>query len=223
MPKKKPAPKAATPREARRDRRRDQSRDEILVAARKVLLEKGIAGTTLEAVAKEIGVTKAALYYYYPSKDALFFELMFAAHFRHANAVHDSVELTDNGGDALRAVIRETVEVYSKHLEDFRLAYLHGQVAAPGAVKLDAAQFARLRPLNDLTYAGTAKRLTKDGKQRPARAGVDPRMMTFLAQMAAVGLLTFKGMVESFGDPLRYSDDELIDSLARIFEAAAAP
>jgi hypothetical protein len=152
----------------------------------------------------------------------LFFELMFGAHLRHANAVHDSVELTDNGADALRAVIRETVKVYSKHLEDFRLAYLHAQIA-PGAVKLDAAQFARLRPLNDLTYAGTASRLIKDGKQRPARARVDPRMMTFLAQLSAIGVLTFKGMVESFGDPLRYSDDELIDGLARIFEAAAKP
>lgn len=223
MPKPKARPKTATPREARRDRRRDQSREEILAAARKVLLDKGIAGTTLDAVAKEIGVSKAALYYYYPSKDALFFELIFAAHSRHASAVHEAVERTEDGSAALRAVIHETVTLYSKHLEDFRLAYLHGQIAGPGAVHLDATQFARLRPLNDLTYGGTAKRLTDDRKRRPSRARVDPRLMTFLAQLAAVGTLTFKGMVESFGDPLRYSDDELIDGLAKIFEAAAAP
>jgi len=30
-------------------------------------------------------------------------------------------------------------------------------------------------------------------------------------------------MVESIGDPLLYSDAQLVDGLARIFEAAAAP
>lgn len=32
-----------------------------------------------------------------------------------------------------------------------------------------------------------------------------------------------KGMVESVGDPLLYSDDELTEGLGRIFEAAAKP
>jgi hypothetical protein len=30
-------------------------------------------------------------------------------------------------------------------------------------------------------------------------------------------------MVEAVGDPLLYSDEQLIDALARVFEAAAAP
>jgi hypothetical protein len=47
--------------------------------------------------------------------------------------------------------------------------------------------------------------------------------MVFLANVAALGILTMKGMVEHLGDPLLYSDEELIDALARIFEAAAAP
>lgn len=32
-----------------------------------------------------------------------------------------------------------------------------------------------------------------------------------------------KGMVEAAGDPLLYSTQQLIDALARVFEAAAAP
>jgi len=38
-----------------------------------------------------------------------------------------------------------------------------------------------------------------------------------------MGMLTMKGMVESVGDPLLYSDEQLIEGFARIFEAAAAP
>lgn len=47
--------------------------------------------------------------------------------------------------------------------------------------------------------------------------------MAFLASLTSIGLLTMKGMIESLGDPLLYTDDQLIEGLARIFEAAAAP
>ena len=55
----------------RRERRRDQVREEILDATRSVLLQRGLTGLTLAAVAKEVQLTKAALYHYYPSKEAL--------------------------------------------------------------------------------------------------------------------------------------------------------
>ncbi len=188
-----------------------------------MLLRKGLAATTLEAVAKEVGLTKAALYYYYPSKDALLFELVYGAIAAQSRAVHDAVASVDNGSDALAAIIGETVRMYASRLDDFRLTFLHGQVAGAGAVKIDPAQFARLRPLNDLAYAGAAKILAGEWKKARGRAGVEPRLMAFLAQVAAIGVLTMKGAVEAVGDPLLYSDEQLIDALAKIFGAAAAP
>lgn len=211
------------PRIARRERRRERSREEIVEAARRVLLRNGIAATTLEAVAKEVGLTKAALYYYYPSKDALLFEVIFATIEVQSQAVHDGVERAKTGGEALAAIIRETVRTYSSRLDDFRLTYLHGQVAGAGAVHITGQQLDRIRPLNDLAYAGATKMLTKDWKHARGRARVEPRVMAFLASIAAVGLLTMKGMVESVDDPLLYPDEQLIEGLARIFEAAAAP
>lgn len=215
-------PEAAS-RAARRQRRRDRSREEILDAARRILLKDGIAGTTLAAVAKEVGMSKAALYYYYPSKDAMFFELVFSVLEKHANRVHDAVEKETSGGTALRAIIRESVKNFASHLADFQLAYLHGQLAAKGEVHFNAQQFARIRPLNDLWFAGAAKYLSEERRKRPGRARVEPRLMAFLAYVAAIGLLTVKGMVESVNDPLIYSDDQLVEGFARIFEAAAAP
>lgn len=224
--KRRPAPpvgaEVAT-RLARRERRRNRSREEILDAARRVLLRNGIAATTLDAVAKEVGVSKTALYYYYPSKDALFFELVFGAIKSQAQAVHDAVEKANNGADALRAIVREAVNAFAPRLDDFRLAFLHGQVAGQGAVHFDQQQFARIRPLNDLWFAGAAKKLSQERRKRPGRAHVEPRLMAFLAYLAAIGLLTMKGMVESLEDPLVYSDDQLIEGFARVFEAAAAP
>src|SRR5262249_39471560 len=125
-------------------------------------------------------------------------------------------------GEALGAIIRESVRTFSSRLDDFRLAFLHGQVAGPGAVHLNAEQFARIRPLNDLVYAGAAKMVSEGRKRGSLKGAVPPRLMAFLAGLSALGLLTMKGMVESFDDPLLYSDEQLTEGLVRIFEAAAA-
>lgn len=227
-PSKKPRRKAPAttdvpPRIARRERRRERSREEIVDAARRVILRLGLRATTLDAVAKEVGLTKAALYYYYPSKDALLFDLIIGAVEDQSRAIHDGVAKAKTGSDALRAVVSETVRTFAPRMDDFRLAFLHGQVAGPGALHLGAEQFARLRPLNDLAYGGAAALLAEEWKHARGRAGVEPRLMVFLSYLSAVGLLTLKGMVESVGDPLLYSDEQLIEGFARVFAAAASP
>lgn len=206
---------------ARRERRRESSREEILDAARDILLSRGIGGTTLEAVAQAVGMSKAALYYYFPSKEALFFELMFGAIERQAKAVNAAVTEAQTGGEALGALIRESVAAFAPRMDDFRLAFLHGQVAAKGAVKLDAEQFARIRPLNGLVMAQAAEKLAAERKRGAKAATVEPRLMAFLAYLAAIGMLTMKGMVEHMDDPLVWSDEQLIEGFASVFAAAA--
>lgn len=217
----------ATPREAkappdtpgRAERRRERSREEILDAARVLLEAQGLRGVTMDEVARAVGLTKAALYYYFPSKDALLNELHLRSLAQMSQGLHDAVQATQAGPEALRAVIRQTVQRYAASMDDFRLTFLQPQLA-PDALSAGAEQLARIRPLNDLAFAGAAQRL-QDGPR--GRAGVNPRLMVFLAHLAALGVLTMKGLVEAFDDPLRYGDDELIDALARIFEAAARP
>jgi AcrR family transcriptional regulator len=54
----------------------------ILDAARKVFLENGFDGTTMQMIASESGINKALLHYYYRSKDRLF-EAIFIEAFAH--------------------------------------------------------------------------------------------------------------------------------------------
>jgi AcrR family transcriptional regulator len=218
--KRKPTRQAEAARVARRERRRESSREEILDAARSILLTRGISGATLEAVAQAVGVSKAALYYYFPSKEALFFEVMFGAIQRQANAVHAAVEQADTGSAALAAVIRESVATFAPRMDDFRLAFLHGQVSTKGAVRLDAEQFARIRPLNDLVLGLATQKLMAERKRSAKPAAVDPRLMAFLAYLAAIGMLTMKGMVEHMDDPLIWSDEQLVAGFAQVFAAA---
>ncbi len=213
---------AASLREARRERRRSRTREEILDAARTVLLRSGVAAMTLDAVATEAGMSKTGLYYYFPSKDALVFELVYAAVDRHAHEVDDATSKARDGAGAVRAVIGETVRGFASRIDDFRLVFLLSQVTGDGTLRWTDEQFARLRPLNDLVLARTTAILREERRSRPGEAAVDPRLLTFLAFLAALGVLTMKGMVEQVNDPLLFSDEQLIEGLSRVFEAAVS-
>jgi AcrR family transcriptional regulator len=47
------------------------TREDVLRAADRVVVEEGVSGMTLEAIAREAGVSKGGLLYHFPSKDAL--------------------------------------------------------------------------------------------------------------------------------------------------------
>ncbi len=55
---------------------RKSSRDEILDAAERVIRRQGLAGTTIEAVAAEAGVSKGGLFYHFGSKKELLVQLL---------------------------------------------------------------------------------------------------------------------------------------------------
>lgn len=219
MTDKTPAPSghATEARRARQQRRRDRSREDILAAARAVLLRDGIAAVTLEAVAREAGMSKTGLYYYFASKEQLVFELMFRVWESQGERVRDAVEAVDSGSDALAAIIRNTVEMFAPQMDDFRLAFLFGQISSSSRMLVSPQQFERIRPLNNMLFGGATRKLAEAGKG----GVIEPRMLAFLAHVSALGLLTMKGLVESQGDPLLYSDEQLVEGLSKVFAAAA--
>lgn len=60
----------------RREREARQRRQAILDAARKVFRQKGYAGTTVPQIAETAELAPGTLYLYFPSKDALYAELL---------------------------------------------------------------------------------------------------------------------------------------------------
>jgi AcrR family transcriptional regulator len=57
-----------------------ERRKQILGAARKVFIKNGFASTRVEDVAKEAGLSKGAVYFYFPSKRELFLGAVLADH-----------------------------------------------------------------------------------------------------------------------------------------------
>jgi AcrR family transcriptional regulator len=212
---------SSTPRATRRDRRRAQSREEILTATREILMRNGIGSFTLDAVARELQLTKAALYYYFPSKDALLFEALRVELRAEAEAIAEAVQKTESGSEALRALVETVFEYYRDRPNAFRLAYLYGQVSSSEMAPTTPEMLERVRPINDLIYGNLQKKLEADRPRRAAQ--IDPRRLAFIAHMAAIGLLTMKGLVEAHGDPLVHSDADLLEDLTRLLQAATLP
>lgn len=59
----------------RNDEKYDAQRTRILAAAAKIMRDKGYAAMTMEDLASALGVTKAAIYYYFPKKNDLLLEI----------------------------------------------------------------------------------------------------------------------------------------------------
>ncbi len=80
-------------------------------AARRLFLEQGFAATSMDAVAREANVSKATLYSYFPSKEALFGHLI-ADECIAVQAGLDIPTLADGLEAALRRFARDYVRMY---------------------------------------------------------------------------------------------------------------
>lgn len=208
---------------SRRQKRHEQVREEILDATRKVLLDKGWAGLTLAAIAKQLELTKAALYYYFPSKEALAFELIYLALKAHLEAVEAVASHATNGAEAVEAMIRTTDTHFQGRMDEFRLIYMVTQVGKADAERAQPEMVARIRPFNDRLYGGPAALIRKDQEAGRANPNLDPRRHVFLAHMAIIGLLTMEGMIASMDRaPLIHPHAAMVDDLVQSFTARLA-
>ncbi len=83
----------------------------VIAAAQKLFLEQGFAETSMDAIARSACVSKATLYAYFPSKEALFAHLIEAECRLKASRLQ-MPDLDIGLVEALRSFARQFVEVY---------------------------------------------------------------------------------------------------------------
>ncbi|HYA62046.1 MAG TPA: TetR/AcrR family transcriptional regulator, partial [Candidatus Sulfotelmatobacter sp.] len=79
--KRKAVPKLLRPRKAPRDAKKSKPGtrlEEVLQSAANIFFTKGFHATSIEDVARDVGMLKGSLYYYIKSKDDLLFQLLLA-------------------------------------------------------------------------------------------------------------------------------------------------
>lgn len=123
-------PKSPTTAPARRRRASSEDekarrRESLLAAAKKVFAQKGFHATTMGDVAKAGRSSYGTVYWYFPSKDALFHELMDSEqealrhHIVTAVAASDATDLTGT----LEAAIRATFEFFEADKATVKLLF----------------------------------------------------------------------------------------------------
>jgi AcrR family transcriptional regulator len=145
------------------------TREAVLWAAERVVAEEGVSGMTLEAVAREAGVSKGGLLYHFPSKEALIGGMV--------------RRLIDGFGEVLgRELRREKVGRGGRWSRAYARAsfaedrwYLQASAGLLAAVAEDPAS---LEPL---------RKGYEEGQRWAERDGIDPAVAT-LIRLAADGL-----------------------------------
>ena len=96
----------------RREARREQRRDVILEVAARSFLEHGYAGTTMSAIASELGGSKGTLWNYFPSKEVLFGAVLDRA----TIAFRDELRVKLTKADSLEKVLGRLCETFISKL-----------------------------------------------------------------------------------------------------------
>lgn len=139
------------PRKQPRQARSRAMVDAILDAAARVLIERGYAGTTTNAVAEVAGVSVGSLYQYFPNKDSL----ITALHQRHALQMRTLLDAAlerhqaSTLREALQGVVESAVEAHQLDADLHRVLerQLQGLDQFPGAEEASADIEGRIRAL----------------------------------------------------------------------------
>jgi AcrR family transcriptional regulator len=180
---------------ARRRKVSELKRGLILDAAREVFEADGLDGASLRAIAAKAGYTPAALYFHFPSKEAIYAEVLRESLANLGQAVALSIQRGKAPAERLRAAAMAFFRFYDDNPRDLDLGFylFRGGMKPHGLGKardemLNGALAAALRPIAEAAEAlgaapETAKVLVAD---------------TF-AHAAGLLLLAHTGRIRMFG------------------------
>jgi len=117
-------------------------REEIVKAAGLVLKQHGLSGTTIEAIAKEAGVDRATIYYYFADKGAIFGEAIHGGLVEMVAALEEVAASGDSPEVQLRNSMRVVMRAFEQHYPQLYIFFtedssvidseLHREIIAAG-------------------------------------------------------------------------------------------
>lgn len=155
---------------------------EIVAATLLVVRREGYQGVSLRAIAREVGWTPAALYRYFPSKDALIAAIR-AEGFERMEGVLDSARAqAADPLDAIRAAMRGYLEFALEEPEVFRLMY--------DLVQSDGSSTPMVRAARKRAFA-VARAIATDAVEAGLLEG-EPNLLAHLYWVNAHGLASLE-------------------------------
>ncbi len=146
----------------------EQSRADILRAATAEFAARGLEGARVDAIARQTRTTRAMIYYYFGSKEALYLAVLENAYrgIREAEKGLDLAHLSP--GEAMRQLVAFTFDYYQAHPEFVALVVAENQSGGRHIRKMQ-----RMRRLN-VSIINTVKEVLDRGRRGGAfRTGFD--------------------------------------------------
>lgn len=177
------SPHSALPERAslKRTRRGPHTRKQILDASLRLFSERGFARTTVRDIAREAGITDAAIYYHFESKrdvlEALVEERGFLASLQQLEHVATDLPL----GETLLWMARGAINIMDENRDFLRLIIMEGLGGDEAALE----QYQRLTNRWESGLAAVLARyvdkgeLSSDDVRRTARQIIYPILMAF--------------------------------------------
>jgi len=126
-----------------RELEREAKRDAILKAAQRVAVEHGFHALSMSAIAREAGVSKAALYLYFDSRAALVAGILLRSATHMTPLLRDALSGAVSGIEAIRALLEAHVGFYEAHPQHF--AFMLASLLHRRHVATDEQAFAEFR------------------------------------------------------------------------------
>ncbi len=107
------------PRRPSRERINQERRQEVLNVAARLFADKGFHGTSMDDIARELGILKGSLYYWIDSKDALLTEILEGSVLETIVEAEEIVEREASAADRLRALIHGHILSWVRNPNNF--------------------------------------------------------------------------------------------------------
>jgi AcrR family transcriptional regulator len=192
--------------------RRDRTRGEIIAIARRFLAKAALADFTLDDVAGTLGVTKPAIYHYFPNREALMRAAVAEGQLEHGRVLLKAARDADNGPAVLQALTTAFIDHYRDRLEYFRLDFAWSQIHGDPQTTRDL-----ILPLfNELTEV-VSEKLRRGTDVTPLRA----RQLAVVAWTSAIGLMSALSVMTSAGTGFVHPTNTLLAVINGALEASA--
>ena len=113
-----------------------ERRGEILAAAKRLFLEEGFEHATMRRIAAEIGVSAAALYGYFPDKEAMLHAIAEATFGELLASLRESQQAEASSLERFKAGLRAYVAFGVAHPDEYRLTFLAKMINAEKATSV---------------------------------------------------------------------------------------
>jgi len=141
-------------------------KEEILNAALKCFNKKGYYKTAVEDIAKKIGITKAAIYYYFKTKKDIFIKLFHFKVYNYFDEISKNIHYTSNDPIGYyNKRIQTSDEIFKKNIDVFKfcLEFITVSAREPD-IKKEVTHFYEHRIAE---FSTTMERGIQDGKFYP--------------------------------------------------------